>query len=125
MTEPGGGKRRPRRVDKPWGYELIWAEATRYVGKLLHINAGEALSYQYHEVKEETIYVLNGTLTLHVAEDDGKPSEITLGPGESFHITPGLRHRFEAKEEVELLEASTPELDDVVRLEDRYGRAGG
>ncbi len=125
MSEPGGGKRRPRRVDKPWGYELIWAEATRYVGKLLHINAGEALSYQYHEVKEETIYVLNGTLTLHVSEDEGAPREITLGPGESFHITPGLRHRFEAKEEVELLEASTPELDDVVRLEDRYGRAGG
>jgi len=125
MSEPGGGKRRPRRVEKPWGYELIWAEATRYVGKLLHINAGEALSYQYHEVKEETIYVLNGTLTLHVSEDDGPPREISLGPGESFHITPGLRHRFEAKEEVELLEASTPELDDVVRLEDRYGRAGG
>jgi mannose-6-phosphate isomerase len=125
MSEPGGGKRRPRRVDKPWGYELIWAEATRYVGKLLHINAGEALSYQYHEVKEETIYVLNGTLTLHVSEDEGAPREITLGAGESFHITPGLRHRFEAKEGVELLEASTPELDDVVRLEDRYGRAGG
>lgn len=113
-----------RRVDKPWGYELIWAHTGRYVGKILHINAGAALSYQYHRVKEETIYVLRGALQLHVAEGDASPRVVELGEGESFHITPGLRHRFEALSEVDLLEASTPELDDVVRLEDRYGRAG-
>ena len=124
MTDPVGGRREPRRVDKPWGYELIWAETSRYVGKLLHIDAGQALSYQYHQVKEETIFVLRGTLSLHVSQDDGPPRVVELAAGETFHIMPGLRHRFEAKGEVELLEASTTELDDVVRLEDRYGRAG-
>ena len=113
-----------RRVEKPWGYELIWAHSGRYVGKILHINAGGALSYQYHRVKEETIYVLRGVLTLHVSEDDTAPRVMELREGEAFHITPGLRHRFQAKGEVDLLEASTPELDDVVRLEDLYGRAG-
>lgn len=113
-----------QRVEKPWGYELIWARTDRYVGKILHIEAGQALSYQYHRVKEETIYVLRGKLTLHVSEDDSPPRVIVLSEGQVFHITPGLRHRFEAKETVDLLETSTPELDDVVRLEDRYGRAG-
>jgi quercetin dioxygenase-like cupin family protein len=113
-----------QRVEKPWGYELIWARTDRYVGKILHIEAGQALSYQYHRIKEETIYVLRGKLTLHVSDDDSAPSVLTLGEGDIFHITPGLRHRFEAKETVDLLETSTPELDDVVRLEDRYGRAG-
>jgi len=112
------------RVDKPWGYELIWAKSTRYVGKILHIDAGQALSYQFHRTKEETIHVLRGTLMLHVSEDDAPPRVVVLEEGESFHITPGLRHRFEAKDPVDLLEASTTELDDVVRLEDRYGRAG-
>ena len=112
------------KVDKPWGYELIWAKTERYVGKLLHINAGQALSFQYHEVKEETIYVLKGTLSLHVALGADQPEVQQLAEGEVFHITPGLRHRFEAREDVELLEVSTPELDDVVRLDDRYGRAG-
>jgi mannose-6-phosphate isomerase len=112
------------RIDKPWGYELIWAKSSRYVGKILHIDAGQALSYQFHRTKEETIHVLRGTLTLHVSEDDTPPRVILLSEGESFHITPGLRHRFEAKDPVDLLEASTTELDDVVRLEDRYGRTG-
>ncbi len=112
------------RVEKPWGYELIWAHAAGYVGKVLHINAGEALSYQFHRVKEETIYVLSGTLTLYVAEGDDQPRKLCLSPGEAFHIYPGLRHRFEAEVDVDLLEASTPELEDVVRLEDRYGRSG-
>jgi mannose-6-phosphate isomerase len=112
------------RVEKPWGYEVIWARTGRYVGKILHIHAGAALSYQYHRVKEETIYVLSGVLTLHVSDNDAPPRVLELREGEAFHIVPGLRHRFEAKSEVDLLEASTPELDDVVRLEDRYGRAG-
>jgi mannose-6-phosphate isomerase-like protein (cupin superfamily) len=116
-------KREAQRVDKPWGYELIWAKTDRYVGKILHIDAGQALSYQFHRVKEETIYVLRGRLTLHVSEDDAPPRVLELGEGEIFHITPGLRHRFEAAQDVDLLETSTPELDDVVRLEDRYGRA--
>lgn len=118
------GAQQPERVEKPWGYELIWARTDRYVGKVLHINAGCALSYQYHRVKEETIFVLRGVLFLHVAEGDEPPRVLELAEGESFHITPGLRHRFEAKSEVELLEASTPELDDVVRIQDLYGRAG-
>jgi len=112
------------RVEKPWGYEIIWARTERYVGKILHIDAGAALSYQYHRVKEETIDVLSGVLTLHVSQDDSPPRVLELREGDSFHITPGLRHRFEAKGSVDLLEASPPELDDVVRLEDRYGRAG-
>jgi mannose-6-phosphate isomerase-like protein (cupin superfamily) len=115
----------PERVEKPWGYELIWARTDRYVGKILHINAGQALSYQYHRVKDETIYVLKGVLSLHVSEDGSAPTVKRLAVGEAFRIRPGLRHRFSAEEEVDLLEASTPELDDVVRLEDRYGRAGG
>ena len=93
-------------------------------GKILHIDAAQALSYQFHRKKEETIHVLRGTLILHVSEDDTPPRVVILAQGESFHIAPGLRHRFEAKDPVDLLEASTSELDDVVRLEDRYGRAG-
>jgi mannose-6-phosphate isomerase len=115
----------PRRVDKPWGYEIIWAHTGRYSGKILHIDAGHALSYQFHHVKEETIYVLSGTLILHWSDDDSPPRVEELGEGSVVHIRAGMRHRFEARETVELLEASTPELDDVVRLDDRYGRTGG
>ena len=111
------------RVEKPWGHEIIWAHTGDYVGKLLHINAGQALSYQYHDKKEETIYVVSGTLHLHVSDDDSPPSVIELVAGEVFHIRPGLRHRFEARQEVDLMEVSTPFLDDVVRLDDRYGRS--
>jgi len=118
------GRSEARRVDKPWGYEIIWAHTGRYVGKILHIDAGQALSYQFHRVKEETIYVLAGTLRIHWSEDDSAPRVEDLGPGSVFHIRTGLRHRFEATGDVDLLEASTPELDDVVRLEDRYGRSG-
>jgi mannose-6-phosphate isomerase len=109
-------------VSKPWGHELIWAETDRYVGKILHINAGEALSLQYHEVKDETIMVLTGRLRFeHFA--DGWPCEtIELGPHEPFRISPGIRHRMTALEDTDVVEVSTPELDDVVRLEDRYGR---
>ncbi|RMF23281.1 MAG: cupin domain-containing protein [Deltaproteobacteria bacterium] len=119
----GGGRRVVKRVDKPWGYELIWAHTDRYVGKILHIEAGQALSYQYHRKKEETIYVLRGELILHYAAGGEDPQTLRLGEGEVFHIAPGLRHRFEAAAPVDLLETSTPELDDVVRLEDRYGRS--
>ncbi len=111
------------RVDKPWGHELIWAKTDRYVGKILHVRAGEALSLQYHRQKDETIMVLTGKLRFeHFAE--GEPPKTTeLGPREPFHVTPGLRHRMIAIEDTDVLEVSTTELDDVVRLEDRYGRA--
>ncbi len=113
-----------RRVAKPWGYELIWAHTERYVGKILHIERGHALSYQYHRRKDETIHLLAGRLQLEVAEGDEPARVLVLEPGACFHVHPGLRHRMVALETCDVLEASTPELDDVVRLEDRYGRAG-
>jgi len=109
-------------VDKPWGYEIIWAHTDRYVGKILHINKGESLSYQYHVVKDETIRLLSGTLDLDL-ESDGERGQLRLAAGESLHIVPGMKHRMIAVEDCDVLEVSTPELDDVVRLEDRYGRA--
>ena len=115
---------RGRRVEKPWGHELIWAEGTRYAGKTLHIERAGQLSYQFHERKDETIHVLTGELELEVATPDGPRQTLRLQPGQSFHIPAGLRHRMTAITTCDLLEVSTPELDDVVRLEDRYGRAG-
>ena len=120
-----GAPFRGRRVEKPWGYELIWAEQQRYVGKILHIERGHQLSYQYHRQKDETIHLLGGVLELQVAAPDGPRHTLRLQPGQSFHIVPGLRHRMTAIETCDVLEASTPELDDVVRLEDRYGRVEG
>jgi mannose-6-phosphate isomerase-like protein (cupin superfamily) len=111
-------------VDKPWGYELIWAHTERYVGKILHINKGESLSYQYHRVKDETVRLLEGAMDMDL-ESDNRKSTIRLKPGDCLHITPGMKHRMTAVETCDVLEVSTPELDDVVRLEDRYGRAGG
>ena len=108
-------------VEKPWGYELIWAHTDRYVGKILHIKKGESLSYQYHKVKDETIHLLHGDMELEV-EVKSERKILHLKPGDSFHITPGTKHRMNALEDCDVLEASTPELDDVVRLEDRYGR---
>ena len=112
-----------KRVPKPWGYELIFAKTDRYVGKILHINRGESLSLQYHEMKEETLYVVGGELRLTI-EYDGDRRELALRTGEAFHIPPGLIHRMEAVVDTDVAEVSTPELDDVVRLEDRYGRTG-
>src|SRR5947199_285333 len=117
------GPIRPERVPKPWGHEIIWAKTDRYVGKILHVRAGEALSLQYHRMKDETIMVLAGRMRLEFFADGAPPSCRELGPREPFHIAPGLRHRMVAIEDTDVLEVSTPELDDVVRLEDRYGRA--
>ena len=111
-----------RTVDKPWGNELIWAHTSKYVGKILHIKAGEALSLQYHQVKDETIMVLSGRLELVTYADGEQPTSRQLGPREPFHIPPGLRHRMIAVVDTDVLEVSTTEIDDVVRLEDRYGR---
>ena len=110
-------------VAKPWGHELIWAHTDRYVGKLLHIKRGECLSYQYHRVKDETIRLLTGTMDMEL-DNDGRESKVTLKPGDCLHIVPNMKHRMIAVEDCDVLEVSTPELDDVVRLEDRYGRAG-
>lgn len=116
----------PRRVEKPWGHELIWAETDRYVGKTVHVKAGEALSLQYHQEKDEIIHLLRGRVRFWVgssAEDSHDLEEVLLEEGESFHVSPGTVHRIEAVTDWGILEASTPELDDVVRLEARYGRA--
>ncbi len=112
-----------KRVEKPWGHELIWAHTDRYVGKILHINAGESLSLQYHERKDETIHVLHGRMVFLVGRGEEELQRVELEEGMSFRIRPGTRHRMEAITDCDLLEASTPDLDDVVRLEDRYGRA--
>lgn len=110
------------RVDKPWGYELIWARTDRYVGKILHVDAGHALSLQFHERKDETLYLLAGSFDLEV-EEAGEMVTRRLKAGESYRIVPGTRHRMvSGPDGCDILEASTPELDDVVRLEDRYGR---
>jgi quercetin dioxygenase-like cupin family protein len=109
------------RVEKPWGYELHWARTDRYVGKLIHVNAGHALSLQYHNVKDETIYLSSGLLLFEI-ETDGKLTSREMRPGESVHITPKTVHRMTAIEDSDIFEVSTPELQDVVRLEDRYGR---
>ncbi|HEY7612176.1 MAG TPA: cupin domain-containing protein [Gemmatimonadales bacterium] len=111
----------PYRVDKPWGYELIWARTDRYVGKVLHVRAGHILSLQYHNRKDETMHVFRGELILRTGPAD-RLEERPLRAGESVHIPPGLVHQIEAVEDSDVLEASTPELDDLVRLQDRYGR---
>lgn len=109
-------------VMKPWGHELIWAHTERYVGKILHVRAGEALSLQYHRQKDETIMVVSGRMQLTSYLEGEPPVTRELGLREPFHIPPGLRHRMVAIEDTDIVEVSTPELEDVVRLEDRYGR---
>ena len=109
------------KVDKPWGYELRWALTDRYVGKVIHITGGQALSLQYHDVKDETILVWTGRIRFEIQEESGMTIR-ELGPGESAHISPGVVHRMTALVDSDIFEVSTPELDDVVRLEDRYGR---
>jgi quercetin dioxygenase-like cupin family protein len=110
------------RVEKPWGFELHWAKTDRYVGKLIHVHAGHALSLQYHNHKDETIYLHSGLLLFEVQEG-GELVRRQMKPGEAFHVTPKTIHRMTAIEDSDIFEVSTPELDDVVRLEDRYGRA--
>ena len=112
-----------KRVPKPWGYELIFANTDRYAGKILHVNRGESLSLQFHEIKEETLFVVSGELRLTI-EVDGDRRELILRTGEAFHIPPRMIHRMEAVKDTDVAEVSTPELDDVVRLDDRYGRTG-
>jgi len=114
----------PRRVEKPWGGELVWAETETYVGKVLFVRAGEALSLQYHERKDESWLVQEGRARLELGEVDRDLETIEIGPGDVFRYRPGTVHRVTAIEDLLVVEVSTTELDDVVRLEDRYGREG-
>ncbi len=114
----------PRRVEKPWGFELIWALTDAYCGKLLFVGAGHSLSLQYHERKDESWYVQVGRARLELGELEGNLVVGEIGPGDCFRYPPGTVHRLTALEDTTILEVSTPQLDDVVRLEDRYGRAG-
>jgi len=113
-----------RRVDKPWGHEEIWAHTDRYVGKVLFILAGHSLSLQYHNEKEETIRMLRGQMDFEMEEPGQSRRTVSLDEGDVVHIRPKTIHRMTAVTDCEVLEVSTPELDDVVRLEDRYGRTG-
>jgi len=109
------------RVDKPWGYELHWAKTDRYVGKLIHIDAGHALSLQYHNLKDETIFLASGRMLFEIKEGETLVAR-EMKPGEAVHVTPTTVHRMTAITDCDVYEVSTPELHDVVRLEDRYGR---
>jgi mannose-6-phosphate isomerase-like protein (cupin superfamily) len=116
-----------KKVEKPWGYELHWAVTDRYVGKLIHVNAGHALSLQYHNLKDETIFLWSGRMLFEIAEGHegtagGPLTGREMKPGESVHVTPKTVHRMTAITDCDIFEVSTPELQDVVRLEDRYGR---
>jgi mannose-6-phosphate isomerase len=120
------------KVEKPWGYELHWAKTDRYVGKLIHVNAGHALSLQYHNQKDETIFLWAGRMLFEIGPDareagaeaaaSGPLTKREMKPGESVHVTPKTVHRMTAITDCDIFEVSTPELQDVVRLEDRYGR---
>jgi len=115
----------PRRVQKPWGWELIWAETEQYVGKLLFIRAGEALSLQYHELKHESWLVHEGRARLELGQvGDRELETVEVAAGDALRYPPGTLHRVTAIEDTLILEVSTPQLDDVVRVEDRYGREG-
>ena len=113
----------PYRVEKPWGYELVWARTDRYVGKVLHVAAGHGLSCQYHNQKDETLHVLSGEVIITIEAPGGSRERRALKAGQSLRIPARVIHEMEAVVDSDVLEASTPELDDIVRLKDRYGRA--
>ena len=124
-ARPKSGRTPVRHVPKPWGHETIWAQSDRYAGKILHINAGHELSVQYHNRKDETVYLLSGEIVYRVQrEGDDVLDDMHLKVGESFRITPGTIHQMIALTDCDVLEVSTPEIDDVVRLSDKYGREG-
>jgi mannose-6-phosphate isomerase-like protein (cupin superfamily) len=111
------------RIEKPWGYEIVFAHSERYAGKVIFVRAGEQLSLQFHRTKDETVYVQSGRIELEIGDPGGTLDTEVVGPGHAFRLRPGVVHRWRALEDAVVIEASTPELDDVVRLEDRYGRA--
>ncbi len=112
------------RVDKPWGYELRWAMTDRYLGKVIHINKGHRLSLQYHVQKDESILIISGLIDLVLEDERGEVGTHRMSPGMTARVRPGRRHRFVAVEDSDIFEVSSPEIDDVVRLEDSYGREG-
>jgi len=124
MFRPEFGRAEASKVDKPWGYELRWGITDRYAGKMLHVKKGEALSLQYHERKDEFQFVVKGTVDIELGGPDGELTTHRMKAGDTLHIGPGTRHRLMAVEDTDIFEVSTPEIDDVVRLDDRYGRAG-
>src|SRR6266550_1873689 len=125
-ARPKSGRTTVTHVPKPWGHETIWAHSERYVGKILHITAGHELSVQYHNRKDETVYLLSGEIIYRVQKDgnDDVLDDVKLKIGESFRITPGTIHQMVAVTDCDVLEVSTPEVDDIVRLSDKYGREG-
>lgn len=114
----------PRKTEKPWGYELLFALSPHYAGKVLFVKKGNRLSLQYHEVKDESLYIQNGKALLEIEDKNGVMAEREALPGTCFRLPPNTKHRFTALEDTTFLEVSTPELDDVVRVEDDYGRTG-
>ncbi len=110
-------------MEKLWGYELWWAHTDKYVGKILHVKKGECLSYQYHKVKDETLYLHSGEMLMEIEEPGGSREEAVMREGSAIRITPYTKHRMTAITDCDLVEASTPEVEDVIRLEDKYGRA--
>ena len=123
MPEPEFGRAESTKVEKPWGYEIRWAVTDRYLGKVLHINKGEALSLQFHNLKDEFQYVVKGAIDMELGGPDGVLTTHRMKAGDTLHISPGTRHRLTAVEDTDIFEVSTPEIEDVVRIEDRYGRA--
>src|SRR6202140_3692552 len=124
-ARPKSGRAKVTYVPKPWGHETIWAQSERYTGKILHIDAGHELSVQYHNRKDETVYLLSGEIVYRVQrEGDDILDDVQLKVGESFRITPGTIHQMVAVTDCDVLEVSTPEVDDIVRLSDKYGREG-
>jgi mannose-6-phosphate isomerase len=121
---PEFGRAEGTRVEKPWGYEIRWAITDRYLGKVLHVNRGEALSLQFHERKDEYQYLVRGSVDIDLGGSDGALTRYRMTAGDTLHITPGTRHRITAVEDADIFEVSTPEIGDVIRIEDRYGRAG-
>jgi quercetin dioxygenase-like cupin family protein len=112
----------PQKTEKPWGHELLWAQCSRYAAKVLHIEAGQRLSLQYHRVKEETLLLVCGRMGLELEAQGGSMEYHEAVPGQVFHIPPGRKHRMAALETCDVLEVSTPELEDLVRLHDDFGR---
>lgn len=123
-SQPSVSENTVKRVEKPWGHELIWAKTKDYVGKVLHIKKGHKLSLQYHNFKEETFYIMNGSMTLVHENEQGELVEKLMKKGDVHHMFPKKKHRMVAVEDCDVLEVSTNHLDDVVRLSDDYGREG-
>ena len=121
--QPEFSRAENHRVDKPWGYELRWAITDRYAGKILHVKKGEALSLQYHERKDEYLYLVSGRVEIELGSAGSKLDRHRMNAGDTLHIAPGTRHRLTALDDTDIFEVSSPEVEDVVRLEDRYGRA--